>query len=463
MGVEYDLAEYASKLKFDDIPSDVIHQTKRLILDTLGCALGGHKSETSQILREVIEDSNHPGEATVFVNGNKTSTGLAALVNGAMVRYLDYNDTAFIIQGDTYRSGYHPSEVIPGILAFAECNKVKPRDVITAINIGYDLSLAWLEGVIGSGIEKYGFNGDTRGVYVMPLVFGRMLGLEPKQIVNAIGIAGSCHTVFGILDSPSEEYTMTKNIRFPAMVQASLQAIKLAQKGFTGPQEMIEGSGGLIETIMRGEYDLTKLRSGLGKWSIMNTCIKTIIADFSSHGHLSATLKLANEYDINIDDVDKINIRTSKRCAEHTGDPIKKYPKNKETADHSSYWLTAIAIKDRQIGPNQFYYENYTDPKVNELIGRIEMNGDPSLDKLRPAGESTIVTKSGKEYSAFVDYPRGHAKNPMTDDEVISKFKDVASEYLSNDKVDNLLNIVFSLEETDDISNLVNLMVSGKL
>ena len=259
MGVAQELSEYAAKLSYEALPSDVVHQTKRMVLDTLGCALGGFFSESSRVLREFTAEAGHPPEATVFGSGEKTSALLAALVNGAMVRYLDYNDTAFIIQGDIYRSGYHPSEVIPGILALAESEKLDGRSVLSAINLGYDLSLAWLEGVVGAGIEKQGWNGDTRGAYVMPLVAGHLLGLTPEQMVNAVGIAGSCHAVFGILDTPAEEYTMTKNIRFPTMAQAGMQAALLARKGFTGPQGMIDGHDGLIEVMMRGEYDLNPL------------------------------------------------------------------------------------------------------------------------------------------------------------------------------------------------------------
>ena len=462
MGIAQELAEYAAQLSYEELPAEVVHQTKRLILDTLGCALGGYPSECSRVLRAFAEEAGHPGESTVYGRGARTSALLATLVNGAMVRYLDYNDTAFIIQGDIYRSGYHPSEVIPGILALAERERMDGRRVLSAINLGYDLSLAWLEGVVGAGIEKQGWNGDTRGAYVMPLVAGHLLGLTPEQMVNAVGIAGSCHAVFGILDTPAEEYTMTKNIRFPTMAQAGLQAALLAGKGFTGPKGMIDGHDGLIEVMMRGEYDTAPLRKARHKWSIMDTCVKTIIADFSSHGHLTATLNLAREHDIRPEDVAAVRVRTSKRCAEHTGDPVKKYPKNKETADHSSYWLTAIAILERQIGPNQFQPEKYTDSRALELIDKVELVGDPSLDKLRPAGESTITLKDGRTLTAFVDYPRGHAKNPMTDEELVSKFRDVAGVHLSDDRLDRLINQVFELEDLSDVGGLTALLISDK-
>lgn len=138
---------------------------------------------------------------------------------------------------------------------------------------------------------------------------------------------------------------------------------------------------------------------------------------------------------------------------------MKKYPKNKETADHSSYYLTAIAIVDRQIGPNQFTPEKFSDPRVMDLIRKVTLTGDPSLDKARPAGISEIVTKDGKTFRMRVDHPRGHARNPMTDQEVITKFKDMASVRMTEIQMDRLIESVFALDKLDDMGTLLKLMV----
>ncbi len=154
MSVARELAQIARSRTYEHLPSDVIHQTKRVVLDTLGCALGGFDSVASRILVQMIQEAEAKPESTIFGSGAKTSSSNAILANGAMVRYLDYNDTAFIIQGETYRTGYHPSEVIPGILAVAERQHLNGQDVIAAINLAYDLSLGFLQGVQGQGMEK---------------------------------------------------------------------------------------------------------------------------------------------------------------------------------------------------------------------------------------------------------------------------------------------------------------------
>ena len=188
MGIARELAEYVQASSFDALPSDVVHHAKRLLLDTLGCALGGCSGDASKIIVALAEELNHPGEATIFGSGLRTSCTNAALANGAMVRYLDFNDTAFILHGDTYRTGYHPSEIIPAILALGEREHISGRDSLLAIVVGYDLSMAFLKGVTGGGMEKKGWNGDTRGAYMVPLVAGKY----PRTYPRADGECSRC-------------------------------------------------------------------------------------------------------------------------------------------------------------------------------------------------------------------------------------------------------------------------------
>jgi len=454
------LAEEVIRLDYRDLPPEVIHQTKRLVLDTLGCAIGGYSSEASGAIQALLGDLDGPREATVIGSGMKTSCLNAALANGLMVRCLDYNDAVVIELDGTFRVGYHPSEVIPPILALGEKEHLTGKETIAAIVLGYDLSNRFLEGIVGPEMEQRGWNGDTRGAYIMPLLAGRILGLNEAQMRNALGISGSCHAVLGILDAPAEEYTMAKNLRFPWMAYGGILAAMMAQKGFTGPARVIEGHDGFVETFLKGDYDLGKLTDSKRRFTIRDTCIKSIIADYSAHGHLTATLTLVKQHDIKPKDVAEVRIRASTRSARHTGDPAKKYPKNRETADHSSYYLTAMAIIDRWVGPDQFSLENYSDPKVLDLINKITFEGDERIDRMfLAAGASEIVTKDGRKYEFQVNYPKGHRQNPMTDGEVVEKFKGMAERYMSRTQMDRIVRTVFEAEKLDDIGKLNRQMV----
>jgi 2-methylcitrate dehydratase PrpD len=250
-GVAQQLAEEVIRFKFRDLPPEVVHQAKRLVLDTLGCAIGGYSTDASRIMREVITDLDGPKEATVVGSGMRTSCLNATLANGVMVRCLDYNDAVVMETETGERMGYHPSEVIPGILALGE------REHLTG----------------------------------------------------------------------------------------------------------------------------------------------------------------------------------------------------KET-------LTAIAIIDRQLGPDQFSPKKYSDPRVHKLIEKVVFEGDKAIDALFfCAGSSGIVMKDGRRYRCEVKYPKGHPRNPMTDAEIVDKFRSMAVTYMDEKQVSKVVRTVFELERLEDIQTLNKLMV----
>jgi len=459
-GVARQLAEEVIRFKFRDLPPEVVHQAKRLVLDTLGCAIGGYSSDASGIMREVIVDLGGPREATVVGSGMRTSCLNAALANGVMVRCLDYNDAVVMETETGERMGYHPSEVIPAILALGERQHLSGKETLAAIVLGYDLSYRFLEAVFEPEMERRGWNGDTRGAYIMPLVAGKILGLNESQLANAMGISGSCHAVLGILDAEAEAYTMTKNLRFASMAHAGILSALMARKGFTGPARVIEGQHGFVELVLKGEYDLAKLTNSKRRFTILGTSLKSVVADYSTHGHLTATLTLVRENKIRPEDIARVNVKTSTRCARHTGDPVKKYPKERESADHSSYYMTAIAIIDRQLGPDQFSPKKYSDPRVHKLIEKIVFEGDKAIDKMFfCAGSSEIVMKDGRTYRCEVTYPKGHPRNPMTDTEIVDKFRSMAVKVMDEKQLTKVVRTVFELERLEDIQTLNRLMV----
>ena len=458
-GVAQQLADEVIRFKFEDLPAKVVHQTKRLVLDTLGCAIGGYSGDASRIMQELMVELDGPKEATVMGSGMRTSCLNATLANGVMVRCLDYNDAVVMETETGQRMGYHPSEVIPGILALGERQHLTGKEIIATIVLGYDLSYRFLEGVFEPEMERRGWNGDTRGAYIMPLIAGKILGLNEVQLANAMGISGSCHAVLGILDASAEEYTMTKNLRFASMAYGGILAALMAQKGFTGPTRVIEGQHGFIELVLKGEYDIGKLTNSKRRFTILGSSVKSVVADYSTHGHVTATLTLVKEHNIRPGDIAQVKVKTSTRCARHTGDPIKKYPKNRESADHSSYYLTAIAIIDRQLGPDQFSPEKYSDPRVHELIEKVVFKGDKAIDRIFfCAGSSEIVMKDGRKYRCEVKYPKGHPRNPMTDEEIVDKFKSMAVRYMSERQINKIVRTVFELDKLEDIQKLNKLM-----
>ncbi len=461
MTVAGKLVKYANDFSFERLPSEVIHQTKRILIDALGCCIGAYNADACRIVRDLVLELGGVQESTLIGSGLKTNCANAALVNGIMVRYLDYNDLYVVSAGKWY-IGSHPSDSIPGILSVAERVHASGKDLITAIVLSYELSARFCNSACNPPLSKLGWNIDTRGIYIMPLVAGKLLGLSGGEMENAVGISGCHGMILGILDTAAEEYSMTKNVRYPMTSYQGIIAALLAKNGFTGPTTVIEGSEGFNDTVMKGSFDIDRLTAPDEYFYTMDTGFKELCAVGAVQGHLSATLGLVNRYSIDPNDVDRVKITAGTRPIEHTGDPAKKYPTNKETADHSSYFLTAVAIVDRMVGPDQYQPSKYNDPRILKLIDKITLKIDPGMDKLPRSGMSEITTKSGNKYESRVDYPKGHPNNPMTDGELEDKFKSMSSRYMNDEQIERLCRTIYNLEALDDVGECMKQLVFEK-
>lgn len=182
------MARYAKSLKFDELPPEVIHQSKRLLLDALGCCIGANEADATKIIHGLIETLDSPKESTVLGSGLRTSCFYATLVNGLMLRYLDYNDLYVVPAGKWYAGG-HPSESIPVILAVGERVHASGQEVLAAIVLSYELSARFCQSITDPPLSKLGWNEETKGVYIMPLAAGRLLGLSEKELENAVGMS----------------------------------------------------------------------------------------------------------------------------------------------------------------------------------------------------------------------------------------------------------------------------------
>ncbi|MBI2988439.1 MAG: MmgE/PrpD family protein [Deltaproteobacteria bacterium] len=458
------LAAEAKELTFHELPPEVVHQVKRSVLDTLGVGFGGYLSEPSRIIQSLIKEMNGPAESTVFGSGLKTSCLYATLANGVMVRYLDYMDRAFLTKEARINVG-HNGESIPPILAVGERQHSTGQEVITAIVLAYQLLSKVSDSMGGSHgvLDKRGFSRETRSPWIIALIAGRLLGLNEEQMANALAVAG-CFTIeLGILQSPKEEMTMARNLRFPCGAYSGILGALLAQKGFKGPLNMVEGHHGFNEVVAGGEIDLEKLRQPRKGWSILYTWIKNLASNGGAQGLLEATLTLVKEHDIKPEDVAEVRIKTNSIVYERHANPARRYPETKYSADHSCYYTVPVAILDRAVGPEQFSDEKLRDPRVRELAEKVFVEPDAKLDLSSGmevgAGIVEITTKKGQKYSCQVLQAKGHPMNPMTDADVEEKFRSMAGKFMNEKQMRQIIDTVYNLEKLDDIGQLVKLLV----
>lgn len=450
-------AQYAISLKFEEIPQEVVHQAKRLYVDTLACALGGYNSDVVSILHRVAKsDLRGPLEATIIGTGTRTTALNAILINGAMARFLDANDVSV---------GGHNSEIIPAALAVGERQKASGKEVLLSSIIGYELAGRFFLAIQGNGcltgtrkLERQGWNGDLRAGFIMPPVFGRLLGLDAEQIANAIGIAGTRSFLLGIIDTPEEQNTLAKNIRFPFTAHMALTSTYLAGQGMTGPKRVFEGHMGFGQSIC-SDLDLERLVTFGDSWMIVRAGTKAFCSCYETHGHLRATVDLAKEVDLKPEQVEAIKIITSPRSKLHTGNPdTRRRVHNKETADHSSYYVTAIAILERELGPEHYTTALYQDPRVLDIMDRINIEADDRYTAVHPGSRVEILTKDGRLYTKEVEHPRGHYLNPMDDSEIEGKFHQMARYHMDEGQRREIIAAVYELDRLDNVGKLLELL-----
>ena len=456
MSISKKMAEFALDLQFDQIPPDAIKEAKRFLLDSMGCALAAVHNEDMQAIYRFTEKLGGIPEATVIGNGLVTNAPNAAFMNCLLTRALDYNDIYW------EQDPSHPSDIIGTALAAAEANKKNGRDTLIAILIAYELEMRWCLAA-HPGIREVGWHHASLTQFVSPLVAGRMYDLDLDQLVAAVGISGSSHfTLGGVV---AGHLTNMKNTADPMAAQAGVYAAMMAKEGYSGPVEVVEGKEGLIEVLNNVEWRTDELVKGLGKDFIITQCsYKAFPTEALTHQPISAAIQVCTDYNLTAEDIAEILVETTTRGADILSDPSKYKPETKETADHSLPYVIAAAVADGNVLPDSFTDEKLKDPRIWDLLGKIKVVADPEIDALFPGvkrARVAITTKAGETHQAQVDHAKGSPQNPMSDDEIISKFKANAEGVISVERQCEIIDKTWAFDMLSDLGEYMRLLVQN--
>jgi len=453
--LSHQMAAFALNLKYKDIPAAAVHEAKRFILDSVGCALAAVKNEDMQAMYRFTEKLGGTPEATVIGTGAKTNAPNAALMNCLLTRALDYNDIYW------EQDPSHPSDIIGAALAAAEANGKNGRDAMIAIMIAYELELRWCHAA-EPGVREVGWHHATLTQFVSPLVAGRMYDLDIDQMVAAVGISGSSHfTLGGVV---AGHLTNMKNTADPLASQAGVIAAMMAREGYGGPVEVLEGKEGLFEVLNNVEWRPDWLLKGLGEDFIITQCgYKAFPTEALTHQPISAALQVCREHNLAAEDIAEILVETTTRGADILSDPSKFAPKTKETADHSLPYVIAVAVADGNVLPDSFSDSKLADPRIWGLLAKIKVIADPEIDGLFPKikrARVSITTLVGSTYTAQVDHAKGSPQNPISDSELIAKFRANAEGVVGEQRQDEIIAATWAFDKIDHLGDYMRLLVS---
>ena len=448
------MSRWAAGLQYKDIAPEAVYQAKRFLLDSLGCALGGYEQHDVKIALDVLGEVAGPGPATVIGTGKRIDPVSASLANALMIRCMDYNDIYW------QQDPSHPSDIFPAALACCERAGSGGQELIVGLVLGHEFEMRFCEAAF-PGVRERGWHHATLTAFVSPIVAGRALHLAWEQIQHAIGISASRHCTLGAVTAG--KLTMMKNTVDPMATQSGVFAALLAERGYTGPEHVIDGKEGLTH-VFGADWKLDLLTDWLGgSWRITQCGMKAFPTEALTHTPISAVLDLVKTNDLYPEQVEKIQIRSLARAADILSDPSKYDPHTKETADHSLPYVIAAALVERQVTPAQFTMEKIMDPRIREQLKKVEVVADPEVEKVFPALQRVIVnihTTDGRSYSKQLDYPKGDPRNPLTDQEVEEKFAALADGVLSHAAQKRVKDSVWNLERVGSVNELMALMAS---
>ncbi|PYX11000.1 MAG: MmgE/PrpD family protein [Acidobacteria bacterium] len=446
------MARWAAALDFSHLSQDAVFQAKRFLLDSIGCALGGYQQHDVKIALQVLDEIAGRGPATVIGTGKKIDPVSASLANALMIRCMDYNDIYW------KQDPSHPSDIFPAALACCERAKSDGRELIVGLVLGHEFEMRFCEAAF-PGIRERGWHHATLTAFVSPFVAGRALHLSWEQIQHAVGISASRHCTLGAVTAG--KLTMMKNTVDPMATQSGVLAALMAERGYTGPEHVIDGKEGLTHCF-GPEWKLHLLTDGLGEsWRITQCGMKAFPSEALTHTPISAVLDLVKANDLKPHQVEKVQIRSLARAADILSDPSKYDPHTKETADHSLPYVIAAAIVDRQVTPAQFEIKKIMDPTIRAQLKKVEVVADPEIEKVFPALQRVVVnitTIDGRTFSKQLDYPKGDPRNPLSDAEVEEKFAALAEGVLSSGAQKRLKDTIWNLEKVGSVSKLMSLM-----
>jgi 2-methylcitrate dehydratase len=450
----HQLADYACALRFEDLSKHVVHEVKRRVLDSLGCALGAWNKEPCAIARKVASDFSAKRGSTIIGTSHKAPPDWTAFANGCCIRYFDYNDTYLS------KEPAHPSDNISAALAVAESVGANGRELITAIALAYEVQCRFCD---AASIRARGWDHVTYGGFSTALASAKLMKLDTKNTRHAVNIAGVAGAA--MRQARVGELSHWKGVAFANAARHGVFSALLARAGMTGPGPIFEGQMGFEKQLgvslgnVAEKFAVPFEKTGDGPASmILRTSIKFWPAEYHSQSAIEAALFLRNQIGKGVE-VKSMTIESHDASVDIIGsEPEKWKPETRETADHSLPYITAVALIDGEVTEKQFQPTRFKDPAIWKFLENVKVERNAELSGMYPDAVANIVhvdLADGRHLTKRVDYPMGHANNPLKDSQVEEKFSVLVEPILGRERARKIIDIVWKLDEAKNVDQLV--------
>ena len=428
-----DLARFASELDYDHIPPQVIQAAKGYILDCLGCGLADPGLPWSRMVAELAQESSATGPCTILGLPWRTSASYATLVNGTMIGGFE---TDHVYSPASCHPG---ASVFPALLAVAEIEHLSGRHFLTALVAGYEVVCRIGQAATRAVEDVAGFHGPaTNGPFGAAIAVARALELDQEQTASALGIAAS--SAGGLLEF-SLDGSMIKRLHMGRASQLGLESALLAQKGFTGPHTVLEGSRVFLRVFSPDPHQ-ERLLEGLSKSYVMASALQ--IKSYPCHirAHPFDTIQLRS-----------VQVLLSPHDAEGHD---QQEPGTLLAAQYSIPYPVAVALWRDLSDPLAFSDGVEQHEDIRKTARAMELH---PLDDTSPSeGPALVVDIDGESHHLDASDYKGSPTNPYNFDDLCDKFRRYAAVSIEHSAVESTIELVSALEEVTNIAALTRLL-----
>jgi len=447
------LSNYFVDKQYDDLPQKVADKAKENVIDTLAGAIPAVVLPDVAGVRQAYKSKyDKQDDCVLWGTKEKASVLTAAIINGTTAHALEMDD--FHPQGKCHMG----IGILPTVLCLGEVNHITGKEALMAIVAGYEVGLRVAISVGTASHRLRGWHATcTCGVFGAAMAAAKVLKLNEKQMVSALGLAG---TQASGLWAFMQDGAGNKKFHGGHAAECGVNAAIIASGGLTGPSYILEATDGGFFKAVSDNYDCDRVVTGLGEnWDVMKVGRKPYACCRSMHLSIDGILELREKEHLKIEDIEKIDVFTYEIGVKQCG--VFLVPKNKFEAAFSIPYGIAVALEDGVAGISQFSEERIKDEKLLNFCRKITVVAVPKYTGEYPKNwgcEMHIYLKNGRKLEKTVWNGKGSADNPLTKDDLILKFKSLAGQRMDNAQMDKIINAIYDLDKCNDIAEFTKLL-----
>jgi len=454
-GITQILAKFASNVNYEDLPPDVVDRAKYFCLDFAGVTLNGSTTDSAKAVVRALDDVGRSGPSTIVGTNKRALPEYAAMANGTAFHSIEMDDV-------NNEASLHPGVVaFPTALAMADIAPVSGKDFISAVVAGYDVIIRLGRALkpkehYGRGFHPTG----TCGAFGGAAVAARLLGLQGDDYTHALGIAGS--QAAGSMEYLAQG-AWTKRLHPGWSAHSGIWAALLARAGYSGPTTILEGRDGFLNAYS-GDPDPSLVLKDLGEeYQVTRTSVKPHACCRYNQGPIDCLLEIGKSNDFQAMDIEEVKIGVLSQGMRLVAEPVeaKRNPESVVDMQFSMPFAAAVALSYGSASLKEYAIGVPDRPEVRHIMDRVQCVTDPKLDaqtpKLFPAW-AEVRTSNGRTMRSELTYPKGDPENPVTWDEMRTKFNLLSAPVISSQRQKEIISAIDSLEQMDDVRQLASLL-----